>query len=87
MNTTFKPKTRVRRIRVPNPRPRCIECRQFIKGTFGGVGREAIVVNVYVRGVWDRVEAYHPECHKRLGEPYGTPTVPEKRTGHRVMGQ
>lgn len=27
------------------------------------------------------------EIESRYGEPYGIPTIPPKRTGHRVMGQ
>jgi hypothetical protein len=30
-----------------------------------------VIANVYVRGVWDRVEHYHFECYEEIGSPYG----------------
>jgi DNA-directed RNA polymerase subunit RPC12/RpoP len=30
-----------------------------------------VICNVYVDGRWDRVEHYHAECYKQVGEPYG----------------
>ena len=32
-----------------------------------------IIANVYVRGVWNRVEHFHAECYNRAGLPYGDP--------------
>jgi len=32
-----------------------------------------VIANVYVDGVWDRVEHFHSECYVRAGSPYGEP--------------
>ena len=32
---------------------------------------QQVICNVYVRGVWDRVEHYHLGCYLQAGEPYG----------------
>ncbi len=31
-----------------------------------------VIANVYVDGVWARVEHYHAECYEDIGQPYGT---------------
>lgn len=31
-----------------------------------------VICNVYVKGVWNRVEHYHFDCYMEAGEPYGT---------------
>ena len=31
-----------------------------------------VIVNVYVDGVWDRVEHYHADCYNEVGQPYGS---------------
>jgi hypothetical protein len=35
-----------------------------------------VICNVYVKGVWNRVEHYHYECYISAGEPYGTAAAP-----------
>jgi hypothetical protein len=30
-----------------------------------------VIANVYVDGVWNRVEHYHAGCYEQAGEPYG----------------
>lgn len=31
-----------------------------------------VIANVYVNGMWNRVEHYHAECYDDAGEPYGS---------------
>ena len=31
-----------------------------------------VIANVYVDGVWDRVEHFHSECYDMAGQPYGS---------------
>ena len=31
-----------------------------------------VIANVYVGGVWDRVEHYHADCYEEVGQPYGS---------------
>ena len=31
-----------------------------------------VIANVYVDGVWDRVEHYHADCYNEVGQPYGS---------------
>jgi hypothetical protein len=31
-----------------------------------------VIANVYVNGVWDRVEHYHADCYEEVGQPYGS---------------
>jgi hypothetical protein len=33
---------------------------------------QQVIANVYVDGVWARVEHYHAECYDAVGQPYGT---------------
>jgi hypothetical protein len=48
----------------------CTECGEQVK--FKARERfEQAICNVYVKGVWDRVEHYHAECYAIAGEPYG----------------
>jgi hypothetical protein len=86
MTTTFKPETRARLIRIPNPRPRCSHCGKGITAFNFGRGL-CVVINRYEKKVWKERLVYHDSCYEELKEPFGTPTIPPKRTGHRVMGQ
>jgi hypothetical protein len=48
----------------------CTECGEQVK--FKARERfEQAICNVYVKGVWDRVEHYHADCYTIAGEPYG----------------
>ena len=40
---------------------------------------QQVICNVYVKGVWNRVEHYHADCYRKAGAPYGTPAPPEPR--------
>jgi hypothetical protein len=31
-----------------------------------------VIANVYVDGVWARVEHYHADCYTEVGQPYGS---------------
>ncbi|HET7487158.1 MAG TPA: hypothetical protein VFJ85_04470 [Acidimicrobiales bacterium] len=33
-----------------------------------------VIANVYVNGVWDRVEHYHAKCYTEADQPYGAPS-------------
>jgi hypothetical protein len=50
----------------------CAHCDEPVKFKARDRG-DQVIANVYVRGVWDRVEHYHLECYGEAGEPYGTP--------------
>ena len=32
-----------------------------------------VICNVYVNGVWDRVEHFHAPCYEDAGRPFGEP--------------
>lgn len=56
----------------------CEHCEEQVKFRARERLQQAIC-NVYVKGVWDRVEHYHADCYRKAGEPYGTPAPPEPR--------
>jgi hypothetical protein len=31
-----------------------------------------VIANVYIDGVWRRVEHYHADCYEQAGQPYGS---------------
>jgi hypothetical protein len=33
---------------------------------------QQVIANVYIDGVWDRVEHYHLDCYETAGRPNGT---------------
>jgi hypothetical protein len=35
------------------------------------IKQQQVICNVYVKGVWDRVEHYHADCYDQAGKPYG----------------
>lgn len=48
----------------------CPECGERVK--FRARHRDQqVICNVYVDGVWDRVEQYHAECYEAAGAPHG----------------
>lgn len=50
----------------------CPHCGERVK--FRARHRDQqVICNVYVDGVWDRVEQYHAECYDAAGEPHGEP--------------
>ncbi len=34
---------------------------------------QQVICNVYVDGVWQRVEQYHAQCYEDAGHPHGEP--------------
>lgn len=50
----------------------CPECGERVK--FRARHRDQqVICNVYVDGVWDRVEQYHAECYETAEQPHGEP--------------
>ncbi len=50
---------------------KCASCGQPVKFT-AKVRLSQVIANVYVDGVWSRVEHYHAECYDIAGQPYGS---------------
>ena len=48
----------------------CPQCEERVK--FRARHRDQqVICNVYIDGVWNRVEQYHAECYEKAGEPHG----------------
>lgn len=60
----------------------CVECGEPVKFRAKVKAQQAIC-NVYVKGVWDRVEHYHAECYTTAGAPYGEAQPPAATTSRR----
>ena len=48
----------------------CERCGEHIKFK-AKIRAKQVICNVYVKGVWKRVEHFHDECYRQAGEPYG----------------
>jgi hypothetical protein len=48
----------------------CAHCDQPIKFA-AKVRLRQVIANVYVEGVWQRVEHFHFECYDKADSPYG----------------
>jgi len=48
----------------------CAACGEQVKFS-AKVRRHQVICNVYVKNKWDRVEHFHLECYKKVGEPHG----------------
>ncbi len=48
----------------------CPFCHERVKFRARHRDQQAIC-NVYIDGVWSRVEQYHVDCYVEAGEPYG----------------
>jgi hypothetical protein len=48
----------------------CSHCGERVKFQAKMRNRQ-VICNVYVRGVWDRVDHYHSECYEVAGKPHG----------------
>jgi len=48
----------------------CAHCGERVKFQAKMRNRQ-VIANVYVKGVWDRVEHYHSECYEKAGKPHG----------------
>jgi hypothetical protein len=53
----------------------CEHCGQQVKFR-AKVKLQQVICNVYVKGVWDRVEHYHLECYVEAREPHGPAVSP-----------
>ena len=51
----------------------CANCEQPVKFA-AKVRLSQVIANVYVNGVWNRVEHYHADCYDDAGRPYGDPS-------------
>lgn len=40
-----------------------------------------VICNVYIKGVWSRVEHFHAECYASAGSPHGEAAAPPERRG------
>lgn len=48
----------------------CTLCKLPVK--FRAKSRlQQVIANVYIDGVWDRVEHFHLDCYETAGRPYG----------------
>ena len=49
----------------------CTLCKLPVK--FRAKSRlQQVIANVYIDGVWDRVEHFHLDCYETAGRPYGS---------------
>ena len=53
----------------------CRECGEPVKFR-AKVRLQQVICNVYVKGVWDRVEHYHADCYESAGRPHGEAAAP-----------
>ncbi len=62
----------------PGSTVECAYCDERVKFQ-AKVRNRQVICNVYVKGVWDRVEHFHADCYEPAGEPHGpvdtTPVV------------
>jgi len=61
----------VERLVEPGNAATCAACGAYIKFQARARVRQ-VIANVYEGGVWRRVEHYHLDCYRNVGEPYGT---------------
>ena len=50
---------------------KCAGCGMPVKFT-AKARLSQVIANVYIDGVWDRVEHYHAQCYESVGQPYGS---------------
>jgi hypothetical protein len=48
----------------------CAHCGERVKFQAKQRNRQ-VIANVYVKGVWDRVEHFHAACYDLAGKPHG----------------
>ena len=68
------------RLTPPGTDAECPACGEPVKFV-AKKKRHEVIANVYVDGRWDRVEHWHDDCYHEAGQPHGTPTHRELRTG------
>jgi hypothetical protein len=52
----------------------CVTCDEQVKFKAKAKAHQ-VICNVYVDGIWDRVEHYHLECYEAAARPYGEPAT------------
>lgn len=69
----------------PGSTVECALCGERVKFQ-AKVRHRQVICNVYVKGVWDRVEHFHAECYGPAGEPHGpVDTTPVMRNRARPV--
>jgi hypothetical protein len=61
----------------------CASCGEQVKFA-AKANRQQVIANVYIDGVWNRVEHYHSECYEAAGSPFGTPCDQQLQRGRRT---
>ncbi len=54
----------------PGSTVECVHCDERVKFQ-AKVRNRQVSCNVYVDGIWDRVEHVHSDCYEPAGEPHG----------------
>lgn len=62
------------RLIEPGSSTDCTHCDERVKFQ-ARIRATQVICNVYVAGVWDRVEHYHSDCYELAGSPYGEPST------------
>lgn len=62
----------VTRLIEPGNTAYCTHCKLPVKFRAGAKNKkQQVIANVYLKGVWVRVEHYHVDCYEISGRPYG----------------
>lgn len=85
--TTTRPTPRTSRAVLRDVEPGstvdCAHCGERVKFQ-AKVRHRQVICNVYIKGIWDRVEHFHADCYTVAGEPHGpVDTTPVVRTRSR----
>ncbi len=70
LQTPFKSRAVTRPVEAGSS-VKCAGCGMPVKFT-AKARLSQVIANVYVDGVWNRVEHYHSDCYDRAGQPYGS---------------
>ncbi len=69
-HATVQKSRAVERLIEPGNSASCTYCKAPVKFAARAQLRQ-VIANVYVKGIWARVEHYHAPCYVEAGEPYG----------------
>lgn len=58
----------------------CAHCGERVKFQAKMRNRQ-VICNVYLKGVWNRVEHYHSDCYEAAGSPHGEAAAAPERRG------
>jgi hypothetical protein len=67
--TLMKSRAVVRTVEAGNS-AMCAHCGAQVKFVARAQLKQ-VIANVYVQGIWNRVEHFHHDCYELAGEPYG----------------